>query len=59
MRLNTDFWQQLELAFVLESHLRFIIGYGYAYSGLFGWLTNFNLGNTELVSFNLLENSSF
>ena len=41
----SDLWQQLELAFELESDLQNIVDWGKK------WLTDFNAGKTQLVSF--------
>ena len=44
-KLASDFWQQLELAFELKSNLRNTVDWGR------NWLVNFNVGKTQLVSF--------
>ena len=41
----SDLWQQLELAFELESDLRDTVDWGNK------WLVGFNAGKTQLVSF--------
>ena len=43
-----DLWQQLELAFELESDLRDTVDWGKK------WLVDFNAGKTQLVSFDRL-----
>ena len=47
----SDLWQQLELAFELESDLRGIVDWGKK------WLVNFNAGKTQLVSFDSSNNT--
>ena len=42
---TSDLWQQLELASELESDLRDILNWGKK------WLVDFNVGKTQLVSF--------
>ena len=45
----SDLWQQLELAFELESDLRDTLK----------WLVDFNAGKTQLVSFDRSNNNGF
>ena len=47
----SDLWQQLELAFELESDLRDIVDQGRK------WLVDFNSGKTQLVSFDQSNNT--
>ena len=47
----SDFWQQLELASTLESELRNTVDLGRI------WLVDFNVGKTQLVSFERPKNS--
>ena len=47
----SDLWQQLELASELESDLRDTMDWGRK------WLTDFNAGKTQLVSFDQSENT--
>ena len=44
-------WQQLELASELESHLRDTVDWGKK------WLVDFNVGKTQLVSFDWSNNN--
>ena len=46
----SDLWQQLELAFELESDLRDTVDWGRE------WLVDFNAGKIRLVSFDLSNN---
>ena len=48
---TSDLWQQLELASELESDLRDILNWGKK------WLVDFNVGKTQLVSFDWPNNS--
>ena len=48
---TSDLWQQLELASELESDLRDILNWGKK------WLVDFNVGKTQLVSFDWSNNS--
>ena len=47
----SDIWQQLELASTLESELRDTVDLGRI------WLVDFNVGKTQLVSFERPKNS--
>ena len=47
----SDLWQQLELAFELESGLRDTVDWGRK------WLADFNAGKTQLVSFDRSNNT--
>ena len=47
----SDLWQQLELAFELESDLRDTVDWGKK------WLVDFNAGKTQLVSFGQSNNT--
>ena len=47
----SDLWQQLELASELESDLRGTVDWGRK------WLVDFNAGKTQLVSFDLSNNT--
>ena len=47
----SDLWQQLELAFELESDLRDTVDWGRK------WLVDFNAGKTQLVSFDRSKNT--
>ena len=47
----SDLWQQLELAFELESDLRDTVDWGKK------WLVDFNDGKTQLVSFDQSDNN--
>ena len=47
----SDLWQQLELAFELESDLRDTVDWGKK------WLVDFNAGKTQLVSFDQSNNN--
>ena len=49
---TSDLWQQLELASELESDLGDTVDWGKK------WLVDFNAGKTQLVSFNLSNNTS-
>ena len=47
----SDMWQQLELASELKSNLRDTVGWGKK------WLVDFNVGKTQLVSFDQSNNT--
>ena len=47
----SDLWQQLELAFELESYLQDIVNWGRK------WLVDFNVGKTQIVSFHQSNNT--
>ena len=47
----SDLWQQLELAFEVESDLRDTVDWGKK------WLVDFNAGKTQLVSFDRSNNA--
>ena len=47
----SDLWQQLELASELESHLRDTVDWGKK------WLVDFNVGESQLVSFDRSNNN--
>ena len=47
----SDLWQQLQLAFELESDLRDTVHWGTK------WLVDFNAGETQLVSFDRSKNT--
>ena len=47
----SDLWQQLELAFEVESDLQDIVDWGRK------WLVDFNAGKTQLVSFDCSKNT--
>ena len=49
---TSDLWQQLELAFELESDLPDTVDLGKK------WLVDFNAGKTQLVLFDLSNNNS-
>ena len=49
----SDLWQQLELASELESDLRDTVDWGKK------WLVDFNVGKTQLVSFDRSNNNGF
>ena len=51
MRSDSDLWQQLELASELESDLRDTVDWARK------WLVDFNVGKTQLVSFDQSKNT--